>query len=313
MGERTAPRGLALYLSAIRAPFLGASAIPVLVGSTLPFWLRPPNFVFSWARFLETLVAVLFIHVGANLANEYFDYRSGADPANPNRGGLGGGSGLIPDVLPASFFLRGSILSLAIGAALGLHLNAILAGNLVLVLGIAGIFCAFFYTAPPLKLSYRGLGEIVLFTAFGILPVVGAYFVQTESVSWRVVAASLPIAFAVLLILWVNQIADAAPDGAAGKRTLAVALGPQRSARVVVPLLVVLVFASLFAAVFTASLIPLTLVAVLAFGLARTIVAVSWNHYDDPAAFVEVQTSAVKFHLAVGLVIAASALVAMGS
>jgi len=226
---------------------------------------------------------------------------------------LSGGSGLIPDVLPASFFVTGSIVSFVIGAVLGLHLNAVLPSNFILVLGAIGVFCGYFYTAPPLKLSYRGLGEIVVGGSFGVLPVVGAYFVQTGAFSSRVVLASLPITFAIVLILWVNQIADAAADAAAGKRTLTVLLGPQRSARVVAPLLVVLVFASLFLAVFTASLIPLTLVAVLAFGLARTIVAVSWHHHADPAIFVEAQTSALKFHLTVGLVIAVSALAAMGS
>ncbi len=304
---------LVLWLKAARFPFCGASVLPVLVGSTLPFWLRPPGFVFSPWRCVEALAAVLLIHVGANLANDYYDHANQTDVRNPNRGDLSGGSGLIGDVLPAGQFLRLSVVCLAAGAALGLHLNAALPGNLLLVLGAVGILLGFFYTAPPLRLSYRGLGEMAVGLCFGVLPVVGAYYVQTGLVSWRVVLASLPLTLAVVLLLWVNEIADAEGDALAGKKTLVVILGARRAARSFVPVLCVLIFAALFLAVFTASLIPLTLVAVLAFGLVRTVVAVSWKRHDRPKQFAEAQVNAVKLHLTLGLIIAASALAAIGS
>jgi 1,4-dihydroxy-2-naphthoate octaprenyltransferase len=314
-GRRAAPRNsLLLLLAAIRAPFLTASALPVLVGSTLPFWLRPPGFTFNWGLALEALVAVVLIHVGSNMANEYFDTASGADARNPHRGGLSGGSGLIPDgILPAAFFLRGSVACLVAGAVLGLHLNAVLPGNFILVLGLVGILGGVLYTAPPVKFSYRGLGEVVLFFCFGVLPVVGSYYVQTQIVSWYVVAASLPLAFAVLLILWVNEVVDREFDEAAGKRTLVVVLGPRRAGRAGVLTLCLLIFVSLFAAAFTASLIPLSLVAVLAFGLVRTIVVDCWKYHDRPAELSEAQVSAVRLHMILGLVLFGSALAAAGS
>jgi 1,4-dihydroxy-2-naphthoate octaprenyltransferase len=200
-----------------------------------------------------------------------------------------------------------------LGAALGLHLNFAQPGNLVLVVGLAGIALAHFYTAPPVKLAYRGLGEIAVGLAFGVLPVVGAYYVQTGTMSWRVVMASLPISFAVVLVLWINQIVDFKPDRDTGKKNLVVVMGPAVAGRGIVLALALLMFGSLFAAVFTAALIPLTLVAVLAFGLIRTVVADCWNHHGHPDKLADAASSAIKLHLILGLIIAGSALVAIGS
>lgn len=315
MTDPTIPNNrLLLFLRAARAPFLTVSVMPVLIGATLPFWLRPDGWSFNVARLIESVVAVVLLHMGANLGNGYYDHVSGADPANPNPGVLSGGSGLITSgALPARFFLRSSIACLVLGAALGLHLNFTVSGNLVLVVGIIGVALAHFYTAPPVKLAYRGLGEMAIALAFGVLPVVGAYYVQAETFSWRVVVASLPITFAVVLVLWVNQVVDFKPDRDTGKRNLVVVMGPRTAGRGMVLALALLIFGSLFVAVFTASLIPLTLVAVLAFGLIRTVVVDCWNHHGRPEKLAEAASSAIRLHLTLGIIIAGSTLVAFGS
>jgi 1,4-dihydroxy-2-naphthoate octaprenyltransferase len=303
-----------LFLRAARAPFLTVSVMPVLIGATLPFWLRPGGWEFSLWKLVESVVAMVFLHMGANLGNGYYDHVSGADPTNPNPGVLSGGSGLIKSgVLPADFFLKSSIVCLVIGAALGLHLTLVVRQPLVLVIGIVGVALAHFYTAPPLKLSYRGLGELAVALAFGVLPVAGAYCIQAGSCSWRVVVASLPISFAVVLVLWVNQVVDYKPDRDTGKRNLAVIIGPKAAGRGATLALALLIFGSLFAAVFTASLIPLTLVSVLAFGLIRTVVVDCWNYYNKPNRLSEASSSAIRLHLTLGLIIAGSALAAIGS
>lgn len=313
-GSQAGPSGLIVLLRATRAPFWPASIVPVLVGSTLPFWLRPAGFVWSTGLFVLTVLAVLLIHIGSNLANEYHDHKSAADRKSSHRGGLSGGSGLIQaGALPARVFLTGGIVCYAVAACIGIALNVVLPGNLVLVLGLLGILGGYFYTAPPLKLAYRGLGEVAVAFLFGVLPVVGACFVQARTVSWQVVVASLPISFAVVLVLWVNEIADAGSDAAAGKMTMVARMGASDAGRIVVPALTCLVFASLFAAVFTASLIPLALVSVLAFGLARTIVVDCWYHHACPPRLAEAQRAALKLHLTLGVVIALSALVAVGN
>jgi hypothetical protein len=92
-----------------------------------------------------------------------------------------------------------------------------------------------------------------------------------------------------------------------------VVLGPKAAGRGIVLALAFLMFGSLFAAVFTASLIPLTLTAVLAFGLIRTVVADCWSHYGRPRRLAEAASSAIRLHLTLGIIIAGSALVAIGS
>jgi len=303
---------LSLFLRAAGLPFWPASILPVLIGTALPFWLRPDGFTFGWLRFVEALVGVLLLHAGADLTNEYFDYL--ADSKNPRRGGLAGGSGALPDgLLKPGTVLRALIVCYVAAAAIGIHLNTMLPGNTVLIIGALGLLGGFFYSAPPLRLSYHGLGETILGPCFGVLPVLGAYYAQAGELGWRVVMAGLPSTFAVALILWVNQIVDHEPDREAGKRNLVVLMGTKAAGRGGVLTLVLLVFASLFAAVFTASLIPLSLVAILAFGLARTIVVECWQRHDRPDELREAQVSALKLNLAFGIIIAASALAAMGA
>lgn len=284
----------ARFLKGAGVHYWTASVLPVLVGSTLPFWLRPPGFAFDWVRMVEAVVAVVLLHAASSMVKERGDAGTGRGPSTAAR--------------PAPAIACG-----VLGVAIGLHLNAVTPGNLVLVLGVLGILGGYAYGAPPLRLSHRGLGEITLGLCLGVLPVVGAYYVQAHAVSWRVVLASLPLAFAVVLMLWVRQIAEHDQDAASGKRTLVVLLGARASARGVVPLLAVLVFASLFAAVFTASHVPLSLVAVLAFGLVRTVVAVYWNHYGEPKRLPEAVNAAHRLHLTLGIVMAGSALAAMGA
>ena len=289
-----APGALAGLMRAAGVRYWTASVLPVLIGSTLPFWLRPNGFAFGWMRMLEALVATVLVHAGSALVRARYE---------------GGTSGT---VIPAQA-LRGAVVCYAAGAAIGLHLNAVVPGNFILAVGLAGVLGGFFYSAPPLKLSHRGLGELVAAACLGVLPVAGSYYAQTGEISWNVYVSSLPTALALVLWLWVREIRDFGADREAGRRTLVVRLGRAGSARAVVPALSVLVFASFFAAVFTASMIPLALVAVLAFGLARTVVAVSWNHHDSPERMVEALDNAFKLHLIAGVIIAASALAAIGS
>jgi 1,4-dihydroxy-2-naphthoate octaprenyltransferase len=285
----------------------------VLVGSTLPFWLRPPGFEWDTGLFVLTLLAVLFIHIASNLANEYHDDRSAADGASSRHSPLSGGSGLLQSgAVRPSAYVTGMVACYAAALALGLWLNALVPGNLVLVLGIVGVLGGYFYTAPPLRLAYRGLGEVTVGLLFGVLPVVGACYVQTGALLWQALVASLPVTFAVVLVLWVNEIADAEADAAAGKRTLVVKTGARAAGRWGTLALAVLVFAALFAGVFTAALIPLTLVFVLAFGTARTVVVDCWSRYSKPSRLSEAQHAALKMHAALGLTIGLAALAAIG-
>jgi 1,4-dihydroxy-2-naphthoate octaprenyltransferase len=121
-----------------------------------------------------------------------------------------------------------AIAFLGAGFAMGLVLNSMITGNKVILVGIAGLLCGFLYSAPPVKLSYRGLGEIFLFIAFGPLTVMGAYLCQTGNLDFFSFLISLPAGLMVLAILLVNEVLDLEWDAKAGKHTLMVRLGQGR-------------------------------------------------------------------------------------
>jgi 1,4-dihydroxy-2-naphthoate octaprenyltransferase len=220
------PSRLAIGLRGLRAPFLVASGIPVLVGAGAAFHVAG---VFSLTRFLLSLGGVLCLHLGANVANDYFDFVTGCDQMNPEPTPFSGGSRLIQSGLVSSrATLMASLTFLGLGALQGLWLNRLVPGNSVLLLGLAGIGGGLLYSAVPVKLSYRGLGEIVIFALFGPLVVAGSYLVQTGRLAVFPLLASLPCGLLVLAILLVNEVLDVKWDGLAGKCTLVVRLGQRR-------------------------------------------------------------------------------------
>jgi 1,4-dihydroxy-2-naphthoate polyprenyltransferase len=116
-----------------------------------------------------------------------------------------------------------SIACYAIGIAIGLYLAATRGWELLLV-GAAGLFLAIFYTAPPLRLVNRGLGELCVALGFGPIMVLGSYFVVAQRFSGEAFYASLPVALLIMLVLYVNQIPDRPADEKAHKRTIVVRL-----------------------------------------------------------------------------------------
>jgi 1,4-dihydroxy-2-naphthoate octaprenyltransferase len=125
-------------------------------------------------------------------------------------------------------FAVGSI-SLLLSAALGLVLT-LQSGMGVLVFGLIGAFCAYFYTAPPLRLAARkGLGELAIGLNFGPLAVAGTVYALTGRVTLTDFLAGVPIGLLTIAILWINQFPDEEADKASGKNNLVVVLGKARA------------------------------------------------------------------------------------
>jgi 1,4-dihydroxy-2-naphthoate octaprenyltransferase len=118
-----------------------------------------------------------------------------------------------------------------VGAAIGLAI-VFLREPSVLVLGIAGFALAFGYHAPPVKLSYRGLGELAVAITYGPIIATGTYLVQRHTITNTVYWPSLVLGLAIGCFLWINEFPDARADEQAGKRTLVVRLGRRRAANV---------------------------------------------------------------------------------
>ncbi len=205
----------------LRLPFLPVSVLPFLFGSLLV------HCGFSALRFALGLVAVAGTHLSATVMNDYADSVSGADWQDTTYYGLFGGSKLIQQgVFPARLYLTVAIglAAAAIAAVVGL---TVLTGNaLCSVLYGAVLLMAWGYTVRPLRLSYRGLGELAVFLAYGPAPVVAGYFVlAAEFPPFPVLLLSLPFGFFTAGVLLANEVPDAPGDAAAGKRTLVVRAG----------------------------------------------------------------------------------------
>jgi 1,4-dihydroxy-2-naphthoate octaprenyltransferase len=205
------------FFRVVRFPFLIATAVPVAIGGGVAFY----HGTFDIVLLLLTFLGLALIHMGLNVANDYFDTLLGADPANRRPTPFSGGSRSILYGLITESGARALYIALfGSGTAIGLYLA--LTRGLVPILGLTalGLFLAYFYTAPPIKLAYRGLGELAVGTGFGPVIVMGTYFVQRQAFTVDALVASIPIGILIMLILYVNEIPDAEFDAIAGKRHL---------------------------------------------------------------------------------------------
>ena len=210
------PSPFGAWWLAIRPKTLPAAVAPVLVGSAVAW--REGGFVLAVA--LAAAGVALLLQIAANLANDYYDFRKGADtgdrvgPTRVTQGGL---------ISPRSV-LAATVAVLVVAGLLGLVLVA-RGGWPIFLLGLAAVVSAVAYTGGPAPLGYLGLGEVFVFLFFGLAGVAGTAYVQTLRLTPLAVLASVPIGAIVCGVLVVNNLRDIETDRQAGKRTLAVRMG----------------------------------------------------------------------------------------
>jgi 1,4-dihydroxy-2-naphthoate octaprenyltransferase len=287
-----------LFLRATRLPFLTATFVPVLLGIAVAAWTNG----FNWWLALLTVIGGACIHLGLNVANDVFDTTSGADQANVNPTQFSGGSRV---VLYGLLSLRTiALMSLgfyAAGIAIGIGLAAARGWDL-LWLGVAGALLSFFYTAPPLRLVHRGLGEIVVALGFGPIMTLGAYFVQAQEYDVEPLLASLPVGILIALVLYVNEVPDRPADAAAGKRTLPVRLSKDAvvngyAASVALAFGLIVVFAV------AGWIVRPAIIAVAAAPLALPVYRALKSFYDQPYALMPAMGKNIQLHLATGVLL----------
>jgi len=201
---------------AIRPATLTASAAPVLVG-TGAAW---SDGVFAVGPAIAALVGASLLQVGANFANDVFDFERGADNADR----LGPQRATQQGWITSAQMKRAMWLAFVGALVIGIYLTSV-AGWPVMALGLLSIAAAYLYTGGPKPYGYLGLGDLSVFLFFGFGAVAGTYFVQAHSVSSLVLWASVPIGALATAILVVNNLRDIGTDARAGKLTLAVRLG----------------------------------------------------------------------------------------
>jgi 1,4-dihydroxy-2-naphthoate octaprenyltransferase len=211
-----APATARIWLLAVRPATLPAAIVPVLVGTAVA--TRDQSIAIGPA--IAALLAALLIQIGANLANDYFDFRKGADTAErigPTRVTQAG-------LVAPTTVLRATTMVLGAAGLIGVYL-AYVGGWPIVAIGVVSIVCAVAYTGGPFPLGYHGLGDLFVFVFFGVVAVAGSAYLQTGTVNNLAVIASIPIALLVTAILVVNNLRDIETDRFAGKRTLAVRIG----------------------------------------------------------------------------------------
>ena len=287
-----------LFLRATRLPFLTATFVPVLLGIAVAAWTNG----FNWWLALLTVIGGACIHLGLNVANDVFDTTSGADQANVNPTQFSGGSRV---VLYGLLSLRTiALMSLgfyAAGIAIGIGLAAARGWDL-LWLGVAGALLSFFYTAPPLRLVHRGLGEIVVALGFGPIMTLGAYFVQAQEYDLEPLLASIPVGILIALVLYVNEVPDRPADAAAGKRTLPVRFSKDvivnlYAAAVAVAFGLIVVFAV------AGWIVRPAIIALAAAPLALPVYRALKSSYDQPYALMPAMAKNIQLHLATGVLL----------
>ena len=259
---------------AARVRTLPAAVAPVLVGTALSATERDLRV----GGFVAALLGAIFIQVGTNLSNDYSDARRGADtedrlgPVRVTAGGL----------MPPRTVLIGTYVAFGIAVLAGIYL-IVLAGWQLLVVGAASILAGVLYTGGPKPYGYEGLGEVFVFLFFGVVAVVGSYFVQTEELIWEAFALSVPVGLLAAAILLVNNIRDADTDRRAGKRTLAVRLGRGGARNLFVGCIAIAYLVVPFVAVFGRDISPLVLLALLTIPLALPLIRTVRERTDGPS------------------------------
>ncbi|MBI5610253.1 MAG: 1,4-dihydroxy-2-naphthoate polyprenyltransferase [Deltaproteobacteria bacterium] len=207
---------LKIWWLAARPATLTAALAPLAVGGALA-WRDHVADPLAW---LAALVGALLIQLGTNFANDVFDYEKGADtaerkgPLRVTQAGL---------VTPAAV-KRAMILAFGLAVLCGSYL-VWRCGMPVVYIGLASVAAGVLYTGGPWPLGYLGLGDVFVFAFFGVVAVVGTYFVQAATVSADAILWSLPVGASCTAILVVNNLRDAETDVLVGKRTLAVRWG----------------------------------------------------------------------------------------
>ncbi len=295
------PKITALF-QAVRAFAFPASLIPVLVAGALALSYAGQA---AWLLYPPVIICSLLLHAGTNVISEYFDFKRGVDQKDT----FGSSRVLVDGLLkPREVLVEGYVL---LGLAFLLGLILVSARGLpMLTIGLVGILGGYLYSAGPAGYKYIGLGDIMVFLLMGPLMVTGAYYALTGTFQAKTLYVSLPVGLLVAAILNVNNLRDISNDKAAGVRTLEIILGYRLakkeyflligSAYVSVPVMIATGILPLWSSLVYLSL-PLAI---------KNLKTVKANQPDHPQQIATVDVETAKLHLAFGILLTLSLLIA---
>lgn len=289
-----------VWYNALRAPFLVAGIPSVIIGALIAYI---QNNSFNPILFILTLTGVLLGHISVNLLNDYYDHKLLTDDINQAYiRPFSGGSRVLPLGLLSSLeVLSASLISLLIFLAIGLYLT-LLRGWIIIGLGLLGAFFIYSYNAPPLRLSGKGIGELVVGISFGILIALGSYVVQSGTISLAPIYVSIPMTITVALILLINEFPDYEADKATGRKNLVVLLGREKARWVYIGGIIILytyiVVAALLNLISIYSMIALIALPASIYGIRYLM-----KYYNEPNEMIPSYIATIITHLGVGFLI----------
>lgn len=225
-----------------RAPFLSSILSPLIGGTLLAVTIRD---TFSLSGFILVIIMGIGLHIATNVYNDIYDTKQGTDKINVHRNEFSGGSGILqdfPEFMPRMYGLARSGLVIALIATIGL--TFIIDRSLIIYLWILCVLSAFFskyYTAAPIKLAYRGFGEISVWFAFGPMAILVAAVSQNVGFHPLIIVAMPATGISTLSILLIGQLIDYDADKQAGKWGVAVRVGTKFTARLYTIVQIILV------------------------------------------------------------------------
>jgi 1,4-dihydroxy-2-naphthoate octaprenyltransferase len=300
--ETPQPSKWALFFNATRLPFLTATLAPVLLGAAIAWkdgFLRDP---FHFWLFFLTLIGAVCFHIGTNVINDYFDHTTGTDQANLTPTPFSGGSRVIQRGLMSPESVRNlALLFYAFGTLIGVYLTFAV-GPAILAFGLFGFLIGYLYSAPPLRLVDRGVGELAIAIGFGPTMLLGAYWVQAGRWSWEAFLASLPLALLIAAVLYINEFPDKPWDAHTGKKTLITRL-PTSVAIKSYAVILAATYLIIVAGVVSGIMPPTTLVALLTLPMGWKAFRMLRQYHSHPYRLIPANASTVFAHLYTSLLL----------
>lgn len=293
-----------VWVRAVRPRFWLAGIPSIILGVAIA-WCYAKTFNLTY--FLATFLGVVFAMIGCYTFNEYFDFKSGVDLAvrNDDVTPFSAGSRVLPEglVKPSSILRVGAafwILAFLVGA----YLTSV-RGILVLALALTGFLTGAFYTSPPFKWAYRGLGETLIGLTYGPLITFGSCYVQLPNPPLEPTLLSSLIPGALITaVIWINQFPDYHADREVGKRNLVVRIGRGESVKVYILLLTTPYLIAVLGVLF--SLLPATSLLTLGtLPLAYRNIALTRKHYDKPRELIPALKGTILLFISTTLLLSA--------
>ncbi|MBW1857410.1 MAG: prenyltransferase [Deltaproteobacteria bacterium] len=289
-----------IFLKALRLPFLAGSIMPVIITAAFAFHRGS----FSLLPFVIAIIGVGALHLGSNCINDYYDSK-GSDPINIRFTPFSGGSRVIQEnELRPNTILAVSIVFFSLGITCGLWFT-FWGRPYVLLIGLSGLLAGWAYSSPPLSLMSHGLGEALIFFAFGPLITLGTYYVITNHLFWPAFLLGIPHGFLIMAVIWINQFPDYQADKKANKKNLVVRLGLSK-ARYVYSLMMLLPFLLMILLIYSIGLPFLVIISLGAFLLAKRAIQILWKEYLSFQNIIPAQALTIHTLICMGLLVSGS-------